>query len=176
MSSTCSTITERYFCALIDNTPKPLSLLISSLHHSFHLPLSFSRFCFYAHSLNRWVWIVMENSVNMFGKSESPRSPTRLQKQAPTALHLGLVPENPFLQQSSDVVGTTAIPLLSPLFVSPSPHSSLSKEGDDSMLPVGLTEKNGSQWTRRKGRNIQPRPTIATRWLSWICFRPSSCL
>lgn len=83
--------------------------------------------------------------MNMFGKSESPRSPTRLQKQAPTALHLGLVPENPFLQQSSDVVGTTAIPLLSPLFVSPSPHSSLSKEGDDSMLPVGLTEKNGSQ-------------------------------
>ncbi|CAH8251472.1 unnamed protein product [Arabidopsis lyrata] len=87
----------------------------------------------------------MENSVNMSGKSESPRSPTRLQRQAPTALQLDLVPDNPFLQQSCDVVATTAIPLLSPLFVSPNLHSSLSKEGDNCVFPVGFTEKNGSQ-------------------------------
>lgn len=83
--------------------------------------------------------------MNMFGKSESPRSPSRLQRQAPTALHLDRVPENPFLQQSCDAVATAAIPLLSPLFVSPNLHSSLPKEGDDFKFPAGFTEKNGSQ-------------------------------
>ncbi|KAL1201991.1 hypothetical protein V5N11_014943 [Cardamine amara subsp. amara] len=88
----------------------------------------------------------MENSVNMHGKSESPRSPTRLQRQAPTALHLDRIPENPLLQQScTDAVATIAIPLLSPLFVSPNPQSSLSRQGEDFMFPVGFTDKNGSQ-------------------------------
>lgn len=85
--------------------------------------------------------------MKMFGKSESPRSPTRLQRQAPTALHLDRIPENPFLQQScTDAVATTAIPLLSPLFVSPNPQPSISRQGeDDFMFPVGFTDKNGSQ-------------------------------
>ncbi|KFK43069.1 hypothetical protein AALP_AA1G074700 [Arabis alpina] len=87
----------------------------------------------------------MENSVNMFGQSESPRSPTRLQRQAPTSLHLDRVPENPLLQQSCDATATTAIPLLSPLFVSPNLHSSLPREGDILKFPPGFTEKNGSQ-------------------------------
>ncbi|KAG5375769.1 hypothetical protein IGI04_040365 [Brassica rapa subsp. trilocularis] len=83
----------------------------------------------------------MENSVNMFRQSESPRSPpTRLQRQAPMALNLDNVPVNPGLQQSCDAVATSAIPLLSPLYVSPNQHSSsLPRQGDD------FTEKNGSQ-------------------------------
>ncbi|KAJ0244860.1 hypothetical protein HA466_0183870 [Hirschfeldia incana] len=92
----------------------------------------------------------MENSVNMFSKSESPRSPpTRLQRQAPMALNLDHVPVNPLLQQSCDTVATSAIPLLSPLYVSPNQHSSsssLPRQGEeDFMFPVGVTEKNGSQ-------------------------------
>ncbi|CAA7026311.1 unnamed protein product [Microthlaspi erraticum] len=85
----------------------------------------------------------MENTVNMFQKkSETTRSPTRLQRRAPTALHLDHVPENPFLQQSCETVATTAIPLLSPLFVSPNLHT---REEDDFRFPVGFTDKNGSQ-------------------------------
>ncbi|KAF8116308.1 hypothetical protein N665_0020s0157 [Sinapis alba] len=91
----------------------------------------------------------MENSVNMFSKSESPRSPpTRLQRQAPTALNLDRVPVNHVLQQSCDGVATSAIPLLSPLYVSPNLQhsSSLPRQGEeDFMFPVGVTEKNGSQ-------------------------------
>ncbi|CAH8332983.1 unnamed protein product [Eruca vesicaria subsp. sativa] len=94
----------------------------------------------------------MENSVNMFTKSESPRSPpTRLQRQAPTALNLDCVPANPVLQPSCDAVATSAIPLLSPLYVSPNQHSSsssssLPRQGEeDFMFPVGVTEKTGSQ-------------------------------
>ncbi|CAN6877418.1 unnamed protein product [Brassica oleracea] len=83
----------------------------------------------------------MENSVNKFRQSESPRSPpTRLQRQAPMALNLDNVPANPVLHQSCDAVATSAIPLLSPLYVSPNQHSSsLPRQGDD------FTEKNGSQ-------------------------------
>ncbi|EOA36740.1 hypothetical protein CARUB_v10012574mg [Capsella rubella] len=87
----------------------------------------------------------MDDNVRLSRKSESPKSPTRLQRQAPTALHLERVPNNPFLQQSSDVIAAAAIPLLSPLFVSPSPRSSLSTEGHDFTFPVEFTEKNGSQ-------------------------------
>ncbi|VVA90308.1 unnamed protein product [Arabis nemorensis] len=87
----------------------------------------------------------MENSVNMFGKSESPRSPTRLQRKAPTALHLDHVPENPLLQQSCDATATAAIPLLSPLFVSPNLHSSLPREEGDLKCRAGFTQKNESQ-------------------------------
>ncbi|XP_010501356.1 PREDICTED: uncharacterized protein LOC104778601 [Camelina sativa] len=88
-----------------------------------------------------------------------PRSPTRLQRQAPAALHLDRVPENPFLQQSCDAVAGAAIPLFSPLFVSPNSQSSLSPEGHvnpyqhaspsgiehDFSFPVSITEKNGPQ-------------------------------
>lgn len=75
------------------------------------------------------------------------------------ALNLDRVPENPFLQQSCDAVAGAAIPLLSPLFVSPNSHSSLSpqghvnpnqhaspsREGHDFTFPLSTTEKNGSQ-------------------------------
>lgn len=87
--------------------------------------------------------------MNMFRKSESPRSPpTRLQRQAPMALNLDRVPANPLLQQSCDAVATSAIPLLSPLYVSPNQQhsSSLPRQGEeDFMFPVGVTDKNGSQ-------------------------------
>ncbi|KAG2324011.1 hypothetical protein Bca52824_006739 [Brassica carinata] len=93
----------------------------------------------------------MENSVHMFRKSESPRSPpTRLQRQAPLALSLDRVPVNPLLQQSCEpcdaVVATSAIPLLSPLYVSPNQHSCpLPRQEDDFRFPAGFTENNGSQ-------------------------------
>ncbi|KAJ4915288.1 Uncharacterized protein Rs2_00838 [Raphanus sativus] len=90
----------------------------------------------------------MENSVNMFSNSESPRSPpTRLQRQAPMALNLDRVPVNPVLQQSCDAAATSAIPLLSPLYVSPNQQSSpLPRQGEeDFMFPVGVADKNGSQ-------------------------------
>ncbi|ESQ36153.1 hypothetical protein EUTSA_v10009441mg, partial [Eutrema salsugineum] len=66
-------------------------------------------------------------------------------RQAPKALRLDRVPENPFLQQSCDAVAAAAIPLLSPLFLSPDQHSTVSREGDDFRFPVSFTEKNGTQ-------------------------------
>ncbi|CAH2038662.1 unnamed protein product [Thlaspi arvense] len=97
----------------------------------------------------------MENSA-----SESRRSLTRLQRQAPTALHLDGVSENPFLQQSRDAVSTAAIPLLSPLFVSPNPHSSLPREGDDSKFPANGTQpstdhKEGCQYSVKADHSNQ---------------------
>ncbi|XP_010475507.1 PREDICTED: uncharacterized protein LOC104754915 [Camelina sativa] len=111
----------------------------------------------------------MENTVNMFGKSVFPRSPTRLQRQAPAALHLDRVPENPFLQQSCDAVAGAAIPLLSPLFVSPNSdsclsteghvnpyqHASPSGEGHDFTFPVSITDKNGSQQSMDHKEGLQ---------------------
>ncbi|CAL9214059.1 unnamed protein product [Arabidopsis halleri] len=91
----------------------------------------------------------MEKSVNTFGKSESPRSPTRLQRQAPSALNLDRVSENPFVQQSCDAVAGAAIPLLSPLFVSPNSHSSHSKEGHINPNPHASPSREGHDFTFR---------------------------
>ncbi|CAN8295141.1 unnamed protein product [Cochlearia groenlandica] len=90
----------------------------------------------------------MENSVNVFRKSNTPRSPSRLQRKAPAALHIEPVPDNPLLQQSSDAVAASAIPLLSPLYVSPNQPSSLPVgvgEGEDFTFSVGFTEETRSQ-------------------------------
>ncbi|EOA36543.1 hypothetical protein CARUB_v10011633mg [Capsella rubella] len=116
----------------------------------------------------------MENTVNMFGKNMSPRSPTRLQRQAPTALHLDSVPDNPFLQQSCESVPGSAIPLLSPLFVSPNSHSCLSTEGNvnsyrhaspsrkghDFTFPSSTTEKKGSQLSLDHEEGLQYPATV----------------
>nr|AAV68804.1 hypothetical protein AT1G07476 [Arabidopsis thaliana] len=140
------------FASSLTTTHTNLSPFFSPLHNT--LFLIFIRIGSIL-SLN----LVMEESVIMFGKSESPRLPTRLQRQAPAALNLGRVPENPFLQQSGDEVAGAPIPLLSPLFVSPNSHSSLpregqvnpnsqaspTREGHDFTFPVSLTEKKGSQ-------------------------------
>ncbi|XP_019059722.1 PREDICTED: uncharacterized protein LOC104826309 [Tarenaya hassleriana] len=77
----------------------------------------------------------MEKSGNLFDKQmESPRSPTRLQRQAPTALQLDHSAHNQF--SPSSAIEGTAIPLLSPLYVPPRLSSSL-REGEEFRFHVG---------------------------------------
>lgn len=138
------------------SSTKPLYLLFCFSSH--HFPSSLSSFL----SLGLYLYTHWLNTHGV------PETTTDQATEASTNISESclLFPRINFLQQSCDAVETKAIPLLSPLFVSPNLHSSSPPRQEDNIrFHVGFTEKNGS-----------PRPNIATKLLSQICFRSNSCL
>lgn len=94
----------------------------------------------------------MEDKVEFLKRSEGVRNPTRLQKHAPTSLDIDKVLGNRPLNTFAEV--SKAIPLLSPLTVSPRPqplHSeitfqALTSENNSNIGSKGSSSTPASGW------------------------------